>query len=205
MKNLLLLLLVCAFFSCKKGQADIEIEGHLLDATHGVAMQNATITVYKKNAGSEENVHVTTVQSDAEGKFSFSVVRDKFVSLELVVEKNHFFTERRTINFSDLTLNSANYINFVLTGKSWARIHLKHSESSDTKLDIVRTKGKSGCDECCADGYQQFTGITDTVFYCINDANTVYEITYFKLYTTFSGTKSATTTFMDTVDIVLEY
>ncbi|MBC9810935.1 hypothetical protein H9Y05_00460 [Crocinitomicaceae bacterium CZZ-1] len=201
----LILLAAMAFSSCKKGQADFHISGFALDESNMQVLAGAQIDVYKKNAGSEEQVHVKTLQTDAEGKFELDLKRDQFVSLIMRVSKDGYFTEEKTVNFKDLTLKQTNFINFTTTGKSWVKIHLVHTESADTRIDIIKTQGKSACTECCPDGYQQFIGILDTVFYCVNDANTVYEITYFKQFSSFSGTKSVITPHMDTTELLLNY
>lgn len=200
-----LIVLSLVFFSCKKGQADFQVSGFVLDKTHTQVLSGAQVDVYKKTAGSEEQIHVTTMQTDEEGKFEFDLKRDQFISLTIRISKDGYFSEEKIINFKDLTLKETNYINFTTTGKSWVKIHLVHTESQDTRIDIVRTQGKSACAECCPDGYQQFIGIMDTVFYCVNDANTLYEITYFKQFSSFSGTKSVITPYMDTTEILLSY
>lgn len=200
-----LLLLAFVLFSCKKGQADFQISGFVLDKTNTQVLSGVQVDVYKKNAGSEEQVHVKTMQTDAEGKFELELKRDQFISLIVRISKDGYFTEEKIINFKDLTIKEPNFINFTTTGKSWAKIRLVHTESQDTRMDIVRTQGKSACAECCPDGYQQFIGIMDSVFYCVNDANTLYEITYFKQFSSFSGTKSVITPYMDTAEIVLSY
>lgn len=206
MKNTIIILILIAVISaCKKGSAEFIITGVVTDMTFNQPLSNVTVKVSKTAVNSGEGVHFTTVTTDSEGKYSLSVSRDRFISLQLLVEKEGYFTITETVLFSDLSVKSDNHLNLSTTGKSWARIILKHNESPDTKLDIVRTKGKSACAECCPDGYQQFVGITDTSFYCINDANTLYEITYFKQLSSFNGTKSEVTPFMDTVEILLNY
>lgn len=205
MKNIAILLALALISACKKGQAEFTVKGFVFDATYSKLLPNAKIDVTKRAAGSNEKIHVTTIYSDSEGNYSFDVSRERFVNLELTVVKEGYFSVDKIINFSDLTLNTDNYANFSVTGKSWVKIHLVHTDSPATKLDIVKTKGKSACQECCPDGYQQLQGIVDTVFYCANDANTVYEFTYFKQFSSFSGTKSVQTPFMDTVEIFLEY
>lgn len=206
MKQFIFLILVIALVSaCKKGQADFVISGVVSDLTFGKPLENATVTITKKSAGKEELIHVATLMTDSEGKYTVDLKRDRFVSVDIEVEKEGYFTVNETVAFSDLSVKTDNLVMLSTTGKSWARIVLKHNESTTTKLDLLRTKGKSGCAECCPAGYQQFVGIIDTVFYCVNDANTTYEITYFKQGTSLSGTKSAVTSYMDTVDIILEY
>ncbi len=199
------IVLITLVSACKKGQTDFVISGVVSDLTFGKPLDNATITITKKSAGNEELIHVATLTTDAEGRYKADLKRDKFISVNIQVAKDGYFTVDKIVSFSDLSVKTDNLVMLSTTGKSWARIVLKHNESPTTKLDLVRTKGKSDCVECCPGGYQQFVGIIDTVFYCVNDANTTYEVTYLKQGTSFNGTKSVVTPYMDTVDIILEY
>lgn len=198
-------LLMLLIPSCKKGQADFKISGTITDQTFLQPLEGATVTITKKNADNGEEKYVTSLTSDHSGMYSFDVARDRFVSLNIRIEKDGYFTIDKTVFFSDLSVKNENLIHFDVTGKSWVRIILKHNGSATTKMDVVRTKGKSGCAECCPGGYQQFVGITDTTFYCVNDAGTDYEITYVQHESTVAGSKKVTTPFMDTVDLLLAY
>lgn len=204
MKQFLLIIALFTFFSaCKKGQAEITVSGVLTDANSLQSLAGASIELIK--VLDTEEVSVGTVTTDANGKYTFTTKRDRFVSLKVVASKNGYFTENSSINFNDLTVSEDNIVNIKTTGKSWVKIRLLNTSNQDAQLDIVRTAGKSGCSECCTSGYQHFYGITDTIIYCVNDAGTTYEITYFTQNPITSGTKSATTIFMDTVDILLQY
>ena len=120
-------------------------------------------------------------------------------------DKENYFDIQSSVLFDDLSVKNKNVHNFSSTGKSWAKIHLKHTGDNTTKLDIVKSIGKSGCEECCSSDYQQFVGNLDTSYYCINDANTNFEVTYFKQFSSTNGKKNAITPFMDTVEILIEY
>ena len=101
MRYTTLILLALAFFSCKKGQADFQISGFVLDKTNTQVLSGVQVDVYKKNAGSEEQVHVKTMQTDAEGKFELDLKRDQFISLIVRISKDGYFTEEKIINFKD--------------------------------------------------------------------------------------------------------
>lgn len=191
--------------ACKKGAAEFTVTGNIHDGTFNQPLKNASIKVMKKSADSGEGSLLTTVYTDSEGNYSFKIPRDRFVSFNMIMEKEGYFQVDKTVYFSNLTLKEDNVFNLSTSGKSWVKIRLMHTVSSDTKMDIIRTKGKSACFECCPDGYQQFKGIVDTVFYCINDANTVYEFMYIQQQSTVSGTKNTVTPFMDTVELLLQY
>jgi hypothetical protein len=205
MKYIAFFVLAFVFLSCKKGQADFVIAGNAYDHSFSTGLANAKVDVYKKTAGSEQDVHVTSVYTDSEGNFKVEVKRDQFLSLTFYLSKDGYYNEQKTVNFSDLTLKEENTLNLDGYGKSWVKIHLVHTQSATTKMDILKSKGKSACDACCPEGYQQFVGIMDSVFYCANNANSVYEITYFKQFSSFSGKKEVYTTHMDTVELLLSY
>lgn len=206
MKFLSLLFFIFILVSgCKKGTAEFTVMGSINDMTLNQPLKNASISVLKIAADSGEQSYFTTIYTDSEGNYSFTIPRDRFISFNMIVEKEGYFPVEKTVNFNQLTLKGDNIINLGTTGKSWVKIRLVHTTSSETKMDIIRTKGKSACSECCPNGYQQFTGIIDTVFYCINDANTEYEFTYLQQQSTISGKKSAITPFMDTVELLLHY
>lgn len=192
-------------FSCKKGQSEFVIKGGVFDDTFSQPLSGVSVEVIKVAADSGDEELVTTVYTDESGAYSFKVQRDRFVSLKFNVKKEAYFIVEKTVGFDELTLKEDNEVNFNTTGKSWAKIHLIHDLNDGAKLSVVRTEGKSGCSECCPDGYQQFEGVVDTIFYCVNDANRVYEITYFKLNSSFSGAKNVVTPFKDTSEILLEY
>lgn len=202
-KLLLLLGLVVLSFGCKKGQANITVEGNVYDATFSKALANAQIVVTTTSKG--ESKHILTTQTDSEGNYTFDVKRERFETLNISISKENYFGIQSSILFDDLSVKNKNVHNFSSTGKSWAKIHLKHTGDNTTKLDIVKSIGKSGCEECCSSDYQQFVGNLDTSYYCVNDANTNFEVTYFKQYSSTNGKKNAITPFMDTVEILIEY
>jgi proteasome lid subunit RPN8/RPN11 len=72
-------------------------------------------------------------------------------------------------------------------------------------LNVKQSKGKKNCFECCNENLGQYNGKTDTYFYCVNDAKSVYEVTYFSQNPAIFEMKNVTTNFMDTVDLLIEY
>lgn len=193
------------FSACKKGQADFIVSGTIMDESSQQPLAQAMITVVKisvENGGEEP---VTTVMTDGQGRYSFTVKRDRFLALQLNVTKSAYFSIDKKIDFSQLTTKEENTVDLSTFGKSWVKIHLKHTESADTKLNLFRTEGKSDCAECCPSGTQQFVGIIDTTFYCINNANRPYKVTYYKVGASTTDEKSVTTIFNDTVTMNIVY
>lgn len=196
-------LLVLALQACKKGNSEFVIEGIVTDQTFSQPLENAQIVLSKITNG--EKVYFSSTHTDAQGKYSIKVKRDRFETLEISVNKTNYFEVSQSVVFDNLSVKNKNEFNLDVTGKSWAKVHLVHSGDNTAKLDVVKSIGKSYCEECCPEGYHQFVGNIDTTYYCINDANTLYEITYFKQFSSFNGKKSVVTPFMDTIELYLSY
>lgn len=196
-------LLAIALFACKKGKSEFVIEGTVTDKTFSQPLANAEIVVTKTVNG--EKVYYTSMNTDSEGKYSIKVKRDRFDEIEIRVNKADYFEVSQTVLFDNLSVKNKNEYNLDVTGKSWAKIHLVHSGDNTAKLNVSKSIGKSNCEECCPGNFPQFVGNIDTSFYCINDANTTFEITYIKLYSSFSGKKSVVTPFKDTIELYLAY
>lgn len=198
----LVLSLSFLFFMCKKGQTDFEINGTFYTHSLNGAISNASIEVYKTNAGSAELEYYATYKTDSEGKFNFSMKRDKFTSITLRISKSNYFKVEKVIYFSDLSVDEPNYFHYFTTAQGWAKIHLK-SNSQGNSLNIARLMGKIDCEECCPNGFQYFDGAFDTTIYCVNDAGTEYSFNYFINNGSITGEKSTITPFADTSNIEL--
>lgn len=203
-KFFLFILSIGLIVSCKKGQTNFVFEGVVIDATHQQVLAGATVKVYK-DMGSEGKQLEQEISSDANGEFHFETKRDQFSSIEIEVSKKSYFTVSKSLLFNDLTVDETIPLIFETTGKSWVSIHVLHQNDPSTVLDMSKSEGKTGCDVCCSDEYQQFVGNVDTFIFCINDANELYEITYFQHNSNVNGTKSVITPFNDTATILLEY
>ena len=114
---------------------------------------------------------------------------------------------KKNIHFPIINIIKVKNIrNFSTTAKSWARIILKNDNPSAADiLSYIKQQGKVNCAECCPASQQMFNGDIDTVFYCINDGNTVYSFLYSIIGTGNASVKSATTIAFDTTDIQLNY
>lgn len=196
--------LTIMLFSCKKGQTEFEINGFVYTQSLADPVTDATIEVYKTVAGSTDLQYVSTYKTDEKGNFSFIVKRDKFTALNLKISKKNYFSLDKTIYFSDLSVEEANYLHYFTTSKGWAKIHLKSVVSGDN-LTISRINGKKDCEECCPSGFQSFTSPFDTTFYCINDGGTEYSLNYIINNGSNSGTKSVITPVGDTALIEISF
>lgn len=198
MKHFILsIILVSLVFSCKKGRTNFTIKGTLTNASMNAPLANASIVVYRINAGSNSQFLVQEMTTDASGNYSFEIERDQFNELIFKIGKQNFFSLEESVAFASLTTNEANVRNFSTTAKAWAKIHLK-SNNSTNSLNISKLDGKTNCAECCPSGFQNFQGAFDTTFYCVNDGNTTYSFNYFINGGATTGLKSAITPSADT-------
>lgn len=207
MKFVYISLLFIAFFSCKKGAADFEIECQVYDNAHATYLANSTIEVYKRMTTSDELVLVGSYTTDSEGKFSFKTVRDRFESLELKMTKTNYFDFDEIIYFSELSVENKNSFSYEIDGKSWVKVHVSNASNPDPNatMSVIPQQGYYDCDECCTTATRVFHGNIDSTYYCINRANTTYSFNYFLSFTGNNGTKSVTTQFGDTTLIELFY
>lgn len=201
------LFLILTILSCKKGQTDFEITGQLYDTGTGTYLSNATLLIYKLNAGADEPEYYGGVVTDAEGRYNLKITRDRFVSLNFVLDDYRYFELNKVIYFDDLTTKEPNVYNYNVAGKSWIKVHLVNSvtPSSASHFTVKRTSGKEDCDECCPSYTRHFYGMVDTVFYCINDAGTAYAFDYSLVGSSFNGNASAITPLYDTVLVEIPY
>src|SRR5690606_23799602 len=112
---------------CKKGKADFEITGRIYDAGTGTYLANATLLIYKTNAGADTPEYYGGVVTDSEGRYTIKIERDRFVSLDLILDDYRYFELNETIYFEELTTKEANVYDYSVTGKSWIKIHLVNS------------------------------------------------------------------------------
>ncbi len=207
MKCLLLIVSISIsiiLLSCKKGETDFEINGFVYTQSLAEPVSGAIIEVYKTVAGTTDLQYVSSYTTDDKGNFSLKVKRDKFTELKLKISKENYFSLDKTVYFSDLSVDEANYLHYFTTTKGWAKIHLK-SIASGNNLTISRISGKKDCEECCPGGFQNFSGPFDTTFYCINDGGTEYSINYIINNGSNTGVKSVITPFADTALIEISF
>lgn len=189
-------------FSCKKGLTEFEVNGTLYTHSINEPISNATIELYKTIAGTTELTYVSTYKTDETGNFTFTIARDKFESLTLRISKDNYFSLEKIVYFSDLSVDESNELHYFTTSKGWAKIHLK-SNSQGNNLNTSRLAGKHDCEECCPSGFQLYSGIFDTTFYCVNDGGTEYSFNYILNNGASSGIKSTITPFADTATLEL--
>ena len=174
----LILLLMFSFFnSCKKEKPNFTIKGIVTDNTFNKALNQAVLNLYEIEVGSKKSTLVSTINSDANGNYSFNFPRNKVEKYLITVSKENYFNTEYEINFSALTTNSDNIRNFDSNAKSWVNIHFDNQDNDLSKtIEFGIQEGKTDCEECCPDTRRVLTKITDTNIVCINNGNSTYSV-----------------------------
>lgn len=149
-----------------------------------------------------------STKTNSSGEFEITLERSKIEHVEIVIEKENFFTETRIIYFDNLLSAEDNIVNFDINAKSWTRFDISNINSPDSEdvFRFLKTGGKSDCEECCDNGKNIYLyGDFDTTFYCINNGGS-----YMRFYHWFNdneihGLDSIHNTPFDTVSYTLSY
>ncbi|MFN5981824.1 MAG: carboxypeptidase-like regulatory domain-containing protein, partial [Fluviicola sp.] len=102
------LIVVLLSFSCKKN-IDYTIKGQITDSSLGGNLSGATVELYSYSKGSVTGELMQTTQTDSQGNYSFTFDRDRYDKLEVKIVKANYFTDSKTVLFSELS-NKEDYI-----------------------------------------------------------------------------------------------
>lgn len=197
-----LVVLITVNSSCKKGKANFDLHGVIVDQTFSNGLSGATVSLYEVDASGSNVLLLDETTTSSDGAYSFSFPRNTVLKYQIKVEKENYFSIEEDISFSDLTVEHGNIRNYATTAKSWAKLRFVTSSSSFVQYN--REQGKVDCDECCPTGVYSISGPIDTSVYCINDGNTVYSYQYV-LPGNSSELNSAITVAFDTTEILLQW
>lgn len=205
-KILIIALAISLLSSCKKGKADFTITGTITNTSLNSGLSGATVTLHEIPAGSVSSELIGTTTTNLSGVYSFSFPRNQSESYTITCVKSNHFSIEESINFSDLSINEDNVINYSTTAKSWVKLRFLNSTPSGSDvLNFTRTAGKSDCDACCTSTETSLINVLDTNIYCINDGNSIYSYNYIHQGTTNFGEMSVVTASYDTTEILLNY
>jgi len=207
MKIALTLVLVAAlsFSGCKKNGIEYMVHGTVFDQSFNTPSSGTTVSLYEYAPGSAFPTLVSSAVTGSEGEYSFTIKRDKVEKYELVIEKTNYFSHTSEFSVEDLDPKIPKIITMPIAAKSWVKLSF-HNPDNVGNVKIVKTNGKTGCDECCM--FSEFTlynNVTDSTIYCINEGNSTYSYHWFKLQTTENGEASVTTVPFDTTELILNY
>jgi len=205
-----ILLFCCLFFvfaGCKKeSSGQFSVHGFVTDESLNQPLVNATIYVQEKALGKFEYETIASTKTDANGKYSISFSRDKVENYQLVVQKDNYFDSKQVILFQDLDPKTSKEYNLSTTSYSWVRVHLLNVDPVLTDhLLYQKTKGRTGCIDCCENDEKDFIGELDTTFNCLTDGGKPYAFYYEVNNSQMIGTKDTVTTPLDTVTLELKY
>lgn len=195
-------IVVLLSFSCKKN-IDYTIKGQITDSSLGGNLSGATVELYSYSKGSVTGELMQTTQTDSQGNYSFTFDRDRYDKLEVKIVKVNYFTESKTVLFSELS-NKEDYImDLNIYARSWVRLHFTSNGTTDIKY--IRQEGKKDCEECCTTQEVYLYDNVDTSIYCINNGNSTYQIYYNILTTSLQGPLSVVTVPFDTTELLINY
>ncbi len=194
-------------FSCKKDNIDFTLKGTISNSTFGGGLDGATVTLTQIPIGGSTPKIVGSSTLGSDGTYSFTFPREKVEKYILTVDKTNYFSINQDISFSDFSTESALERSYSTTAKSWVKLVFTNVAPATIGdgLTFNKQEGKVGCSECCPQETHTLVGIVDTIFYCVNDANTTYSYFYNIVNTTNQGIESITTIPFDTVTITKTY
>lgn len=204
--SILSLALLLSLFSCEKGAGEFIIKGVITDETFGQSLVGADVSIYKVPVASSTEQYIESQTIGSDGKYEFTVPRERMEKYVIRVTKNKYFPIEKTIYFSALKLKEENIYNFVTWAKSWVELKFVNlNPQNQDHFVYIKQAGDTACEGCCPNQAQNFYGAVDTSIYCINKGNTVYSILYWIMNTTNQGYLEATTQAFDTTQIYLSY
>lgn len=204
---ILLAVVLLPLSACKKGKAEITLQGFVHDNTFDSPLSNQKVELYEVTAGTSAEKLIGTIQTDALGFYSFTFSRDKAEKYYLRVSPANYFPIEEAVNFDDLSIEDINLRNLSTTAKAWVKLVFTNSPPANSwdNLRFTLDTGKTGCEECLEAADYHLYGEVDTIIHTVNDGNTLFRYYYVLESTPLAGYKSATTNAFDTTAIFLEY
>lgn len=195
-----ILFLSTLIFSCQKEELDFVIKGTVSDASFSGPSQGVNVKLYSFPLGSTLGVYESSATTDAQGNYNFQLERDKYEKIQLVLEKNNYFEIIHDVSFSNLNSEDDNVINFSMEAMSWTRFVIQNQQptSAQDEFKLFKNSGKTGCTECCNNGYSYYYGAVDTVVYCANTPNQYMSFFYWVNGNEMNGNDSVYNTPFDT-------
>ncbi len=191
-------------FSCKKKELSFTLEGKVIDQTFNTTLSGAKVSLEEvlEIGSNDDLVHESKVASD--GTFSLEFKRRKATKYILRIEKENYFTIYKEIPFSDFSTEEALNLTLSTTAKAWVKLtFINEPPAAGTdSFRFIKIKGKSGCDECCADEEQILYGTETQQFIFENDGNAYFSYQYFQVAPVENGFREIVTPAFDTVEIV---
>lgn len=192
--------------SCTRGVASFTLSGTITDATFSQGHEGAVLTLSKVMITTGEEILMETKILGSDGKYEFKFPREKVEKYIIRVSKPLYFDIEEEIQFSSLTVGTANVRNYLAKAKSWVELRFVNSSVLPTDhFRYIKFQGLENCAECCtaeqvdlyADAYYSRT--------CINEALSVYSIYYQVMGTTTQNVVEVVTQPFDTTLLLVNY
>jgi hypothetical protein len=167
------ILAVFVLTSCKKNKDEIEISGRVFDSSNNQYLADAKVKL--GGNGVQSGVYtpgftdIASVQTDANGNFSFTVKKDKSDSFRLTVSKDQYFPQ--VFEFSSAVFSQSSTftkdIEMPATGTLQVRIRNAYPDDYDDKIVFYFSNSDLVCLECCTNTHRTGNGPTfDTTITC---------------------------------------
>ncbi|TNE53383.1 MAG: hypothetical protein EP338_12680 [Bacteroidetes bacterium] len=205
MRIYFLILSVILLGSCKKKDLEFRMQGKVTDLSFNKGLDGGIIEIRELGSnGAISGNPIVSATLDAGGNYDVTFKRKSVIKYLIHIKKDNYFEVDKEIPFGDLQVNETNTYNFQTTAKSWVKLHFINQapSSADDQLRFIKQDGKEGCELCCPDTDRFVNGTKDSIFYCINDANTSYSYFFWSENPSDFGEESITTIAFDTVEIV---
>jgi hypothetical protein len=192
--------------SCSRGVASFTLSGTITDATLSQGHAGAVLTLSKVMITTGEEILMETKTLSADGKYEFKFPREKVEKYIVRVSKPLYFDVEEEVQFSSLTVGTANVRNYSTKAKSWVELRFVNSSVLPTDhFRYIKFQGLENCAECCtaeqvdlyADAYYSRT--------CINEALSVYSIYYQVMGTTTQNVVEVVSQPFDTTLLLVNY
>jgi hypothetical protein len=212
MRCVLIVSVLCMFFSCKKEKNNsIRISGTMYNTNGGAAsgvsmkvsyqeIQNASYSTAWYTAG--------TTTSLASGAYSIEFPAPRATSYKFLFSSPGHFTME--VNENAENISGETNRNFYIPAKAWFKIRIRNTSpvSGSDQIVFQNTSEAYGCSECCDNSIKILYGTTiDTTFTCLKAGGEKIKFSWSvtKASQSTSFTDSITTISHDTVYYDLTY
>lgn len=169
-------LIICSLLlslSCKKKATQVIFSGRVLNGATSVPISGAKVTIastsvqsWVYNANFQD---IESVETDAQGTFSFNIDRAAASAYRLYVFKNNYFESIIVINadeVSDVDIHDET-IDLFSEAQINIKVHNQTPFDAEDKITYKILEGAYSCSNCCPTSYLHGFGENyDTTFTC---------------------------------------
>jgi len=128
--SLIILAVILLHFSCNKDDnKTLTVSGRITDANQQIAVADAEVSFWAsrlQNGTYNPNLtNLLTVNTDANGNYSFTVTKEKDALYRITVSKSKYFGLSNDINVDDLAAGS-HILNYSILPEAFIKLHVKN-------------------------------------------------------------------------------